>query len=216
MIGKDGSIMRSLKKHKLNLYKKFLEDPKKTKRRRKLAAAFFPAFTAFLLVTVSVLSLKYTERSLEDRISAMREVLLSEEIQTKAAAVSEYNSGAAVLKKETDRIALFSLISDSYPSIGTSEIETVIACSSADMSITDISFSQDEGEMIFTLRVSNVKNIPEYVRKLKATELFSAVTYSGYSESYDGSYSVTAIMKRSPVYDDTSFYGYINESVKNR
>ena len=84
------------------------------------------------------------------------------------------------------------------------------------MSITDISFSQDEGEMIFTLRVSNVKNIPEYVRRLKDTELFSAVTYSGYSESFDGSYTVTAVMKRSNVYDDSSFYGYINESGKNR
>lgn len=208
--------MKHLKKHKLNLYKKFLEDPKKSERRRKFFAAFFPAFMVLLIVGVSAASLKYREISLENQIAAGRETLTSEEIRSKAAAAREYKSGAAILKNETDRIALFSLISDSYPSIGTSEIETVIACSSPDMSITDISFSQDEGEMIFTLRVSNVKNIPEYVRRLKATELFSAVTYSGYSETYDGSYTVTAVMKRNPVYDDTSFYGYINESVKSR
>lgn len=208
--------MKHLKKHKLNLYKKFLEDPKKSERRRKFFAAFFPAFMVFLIVGVSAASLKYREISLENQIAAGRETVTSDEIRSKAAAAREYRKGAAVLKKETDRIALFSLISDSYPSIGTSEIETVIACSSPDMSITDISFSQDEGEMIFTLRVSNVKNIPEYVRRLKATELFSAVTYSGYSESFDGSYTVTAVMKRSNVYDDSSFYGYINESVKNR
>lgn len=208
--------MKHLKKHKLNLYKKFLEDPKKKERRRKFSAAFFPAFIAFLLVGLSAAALKYKEISLENRIAAEREILASEEMQTKAAAARKYVAGAAILKKETERITLFSRISDSYPTIGTSEIETVIACSSPDMSITDISFSLDEGEMIFTLRVMNVKNIPEYVRRLKATELFSAVTYSGYSESYDGSYTITAIMKRSPVYDDTGFYGYINESVKSR
>ncbi|MCI7498896.1 MAG: hypothetical protein MSA82_05745, partial [Oscillospiraceae bacterium] len=98
--------MKHLKKHKLNLYKKFLEDPKKSERRRKFFAAFFPAFIVFLIVGISAASLKYREISLENQIAAGRETLTSEEIRSKAAAVREYKSGAAILKNETDRIAL--------------------------------------------------------------------------------------------------------------
>ena len=214
---KDGSlIMRSLKRHELNFYIKYLEDPKKKRRRKEFAAAFFPALGIALLIIGSVISLKYQESSLLEQIAAQREITSSLERISAARAAEEYTSGANILRTETDRVSLFKLIRSSYPVIGTSEIETVISCSSPDMSITDISCCQSEGEMIFTLQVRNVENIPDYVRKLRATELFSQVTYSGYSEKADGSYTVQAVMKRQPVYEDSSFYGYINESVKNR
>lgn len=212
---KDGSNnMRSLKHHELNFYLKYLEDPKKKRRRREFAAAFFPALGIALLIIGSAFSLKIQERSLTEQIALQRAA--AEERRDTARAAEEYASGAKIFRTETDRVALFKLIRESYPVIGTSEIETVIACSSPDMSVTDISCTQSEGSMIFTLQVRNVSNIPDYVRRLKATELFSQVTYSGYSERPDGSYTVEAVMKRQPVYDDSSFYGYINESVKNR
>lgn len=206
--------MKALKRHELNFYTKYLEDPKKSRRRREFAAAFFPALTAALLIAGSALSLAFQERSLTTQIAFERAA--AEEKRDRANAAAQYEKGADIFSAETERISLFKLIRESYPVIGTSEIETVIACSSPDMSITDISCTQSEGSMIFTLQVKNVSNIPDYVRRLKATELFSRVTYSGYSERADGSYTVEAVMKRSPVYDDSSFYGYINESVKNR
>lgn len=206
--------MKSLKRHELNFYKKYLEDPKKKRRRREFAAAFFPALVIALLIIGSALSLEYRERSLTNQIALQRAA--AEERREAARAAEEYSAGANILRAETNRVSLFKLIRDSYPVIGTNEIETVISCSSSDMSVTDISCTQSEGEIIFTLQVRNVENIPDYVRKLKATELFSQVTYSGYSERPDGSYTVEAVMKREAVYDDSSFYGYINESVKNR
>lgn len=206
--------MRALKRHELNLYIKYLEDPKKKRRRREFAAAFFPALGIALLILGSALSLKIQERSLTEQIALQRAA--AEERRDTARAASEYASGANILQAETNRVSLFKLIRESYPVIGTNEIETVISCSSPDMSVTDISCTQSEGEMIFTLLVRNVENIPDYVKRLKATELFSQVTYSGYSERADGSYTVQAVMKRCPVYDDSNFYEYINESVKSR
>lgn len=206
--------MKALKRHELNFYTKYLEDPKKKRRRREFAAAFFPALIIALLIAGSALSLAYQERSLTSQIALQRAA--AEEKRDRAAAASRYEKSGDIFRAETDRVALFKLIRESYPVIGTNEIETVIACSSPDMSVTDISCTQSEGRMIFTLQVRNVANIPDYVRRLKATELFTQVTYSGYSERADGSYTVEAVMKRCPVYDDSSFYGYINESVKNR
>lgn len=206
--------MRSLKRHELNLYKQYLEDPKKKRRRREFSAAFFPALGIALMIIGSALSLKIQEMSLTRQIALQRAAV--EERRDEANEAAEYALGANIFRTETDRVSLFKLIRESYPVIGTNEIETVISCSSPDMSVTDISCTQSSGEIIFTLKVRNVGNIPDYVRKLKATELFSQVTYSGYSESTDGSYTVEAVMKRQPVYDDSSFYGYINESVKIR
>ncbi|MGN1100790.1 MAG: hypothetical protein ACI4RG_01265 [Huintestinicola sp.] len=206
--------MKMLKRHELNLYLKYREDPKKKRRRREFASAFFPAVIIVLLIIFSAVSLKIQERSLTEQIALQRAA--AEERRDTAAAASGYISAANIFHAETDRISLFKLIRDSYPVIGTNEIETVLSCSSPDMSVTDISCSRSEGKMVFTLQVRNVENIPDYVRRLKATELFSQVTYSGYSQKADGSYTVEAVMKRQPVYDDSSFYGYINESVKNR
>lgn len=207
--------MKALKRHQLNFYDKYLENPEKKRRQREFASAFYPVFIAAAIVLCAVLSLMYHEAVISAEFAAQREIISSGDMRAEAELAVQYSEGENIFSEETDRIALFKMIRSSYPEIGTAEIEAVIACSPKDMSITDISCTQGQGTLVFTLQVQSVEGIPDYVRSLKETGLFEDVTYSGYTEESDGVFIVNAVMKREPVYEDSSFFGNVNDTVSD-
>lgn len=216
--------MKALKSHELNFLTKYNIDPKKIQARKTFILYSIP-----VVILVGVLSgiifNKVTEKtSLENEITYQMDMLSDPITLEEYDRALYYSDLLYKADGEVSGISAFNAIMSSYPITGSAEISAITGCTLGDMRLTAISINSSTGIINLSVYSENPDIIPEYVRKLKDTGLFSHAEYTGYigGEYYNNSndaeyiYTFSVILERkAPEVDFSSEDDFSEEYEEN-
>ena len=85
----------------------------------------------------------------------------------------------------------------SYTKFSKADYEEIAACSSSFIKISHIGFDNSASTLTLTATADSVTDVSQYIVRLLATDLFSDVSYKGYTVINNGKYefTVTCIVK---------------------
>lgn len=86
-----------------------------------------------------------------------------------------------------------------YPRVDSKLVDVIEKCTEEKLVFEVEGFDAASGVLSFSAQAPDVEEIHEFVNRLKKTELFAKIEYSGYSQNSDGSYSLKLHCTMAPV-----------------
>lgn len=204
--------MKALKNHEVNFYLKYIEDPVKKARNRAMVLYSIPVIAVAAGIASVIIGFAAQTAEVKEKIKLCDAILSDAEMLEKSIVADLNSNNSSILSDEIDAVNAFKLVKSSYPATGSEEFALIFDCVDDGMEVTSMECISSDGHITFTLTSDSPVDIPDYIRRLKATGIFETVDYVGYSggEGENG-YSFTAEMVRAKVVSDDELLEYVSD-----
>lgn len=185
------SKAKFLEPNEMNFYEQYkvvVEGKKKdvdlSKILRPLIALLLVVLAAFIILEVVLIGFKARNKSLDKYINDANNVAAYNE----ALAVKEETE--TIKTKITNMVSLINAI-DSYPNVGKDFFSAIASAATKNgVSVTTYGYVNDNGFLTLSCTSTTTAGISQFVRDLKALNLFDKVMYNGF-QGDQGSYGFT-------------------------
>lgn len=184
--------MKKTQSDGINLYEGYLALVKKEKhpnggQNRFLLLLPLIVLTAALLTVAGVKVAQNLRRSaelakIEDRISA---------ISDDYTAAEELSAQSGSLSAQADELEMNRFLFTMYPDLDQKLFEKVRACAGTIFVISEYGYSEQDQALILQANAASVNEVPKFVERLRDTELFQSVQYTGYTSDSSQRYFCT-------------------------
>lgn len=168
-------------------------------KRRSMMLLLIPSITviiAFLIIAGVLIGVNV------QRKAQLAELQAYNEAPDTIAQAKEYDmlrDRAGVIMEVGDGVTEFLLLLQEYPKVDSGLVEEIQKCTEDKIVFEVEGFDSNSGVLSFFTQAEDVEEIHQFVNRLKATELFEKIEYTGYSQNGDGSYSLKLSCTMAPI-----------------
>lgn len=173
-----------------NMMEQMRYTPEQMEKRRGIRRMLIPSVTIIGACVIITLVLFLINIQRKAKLADLRAYNQNPEV---TAQVKEYNdlmvrSGA--ISEIGDGMNEFLVILKEFPKVDSALVADIETCTQGKLVFEVEGFDAASGVLSFSAQAMDVEEIHQFVNRLKKTDLFAKIEYSGYSQNADGSYSL--------------------------